>query len=157
MLGIAGGVLAVAGLSLLVPKVRALVTDTLLPAVRHSAAALMEVIRDPVKVVTLFGGVAVLNLAYSACLYFSVTAMGSQASFAAVALVYLTAGSVAAAAPTPGGLGAVEAILLAALTGIGIASPVALAGIFLYRLATFWLPIPLGAVSFRWLLARGAI
>lgn len=157
MLAIAGGLLVVAGLSMLAPKVRALVTDTLLPAVRHSAQALATVIRDPVKVIALFGGVAVLNLAYSACLYFSVTAMGSEASFAAVALVYLTAGSVAAAAPTPGGLGAVEAILLAALTGIGIASPVALAGVFLYRLATFWLPIPFGAVSFRWLLARGAI
>ena len=157
MLAIIAGVLVVAGLSLLLRQVRALVRDTLIPAVKHSVASLMTVIRDPVKVTALFGGVALLNLGYSACLYFAVTAFGSEASFAAVALVYLTAGSVAAAAPTPGGLGAVEAILLAALTGIGIASPVALAGIFLYRLATFWLPILPGALSFRWLLARDAI
>lgn len=157
MLAIVAGVLVVAGLSLLVRQVRALVRETLVPAVKHSVESLKSVVRDPVKVTTLFGGVALLNLGYSACLYFAVTAFGSQASFAAVALVYLTAGSVAAAAPTPGGLGAVEAILLAALTGIGIASPVALAGIFLYRLATFWLPILPGALSFRWLLARDAI
>ena len=97
------------------------------------------------------------SLAYSACLYFSVTAFGSDASFAAVALIYLTAGSVAAAAPTPGGLGAVEAILIAALTGIGIASPIAVAGVFLYRFATFWLPILPGLLAFRWLTARDAI
>jgi undecaprenyl-diphosphatase len=157
MLAIIGGILVLVGLSLLLRKVRALVRDTLIPAVKHSAASLNTVIRDPVKVTTLFGGVALLNLGYSACLYFAVSAFGSEASFAAVALVYLTAGSVAAAAPTPGGLGAVEAILLAALTGIGIASPVALAGIFLYRLATFWLPILPGALSFRWLLGRDAI
>ena len=40
----------------------------------------------------------------------------------AVVLVSLTAGTVAAAAPTPGGIGAVEAVLLASLTGLGIPS-----------------------------------
>lgn len=157
LLAIGGGILVAIGLSLLFRRVRTLVTETVIPAVRHSVDALMTVVRDPVKVTALFAGVAVLNLAYCACLYFSVTALGSQASFAAVALVYLTAGSVAAAAPTPGGLGAVEAILLAALTGIGIAAPVALAGVFIYRIATFWLPILPGALAFRWLLSRDAI
>jgi len=57
-----------------------------------------------------------------------------------VALVYLTAGTV-----------------LAALTGIGIASSTALAGVFRYRLATCWLPTLPGFVAFRWLTARDAI
>lgn len=69
-------------------------------------------------------------------------------------LVSLTAGSVATAAPTPGGIGAVEAVLLAALTGLGIASAPALAAVFLYRLATFWLPIAPGALAFRALTRR---
>ena len=157
MLAIGGGLLVVAGASLLVPRVRRIVRDTIIPAIKHSIDAMGTVARNPVKVTMLFSGVAILNLAYSACLYFSVVAMGADVSFAAVALVYLTAGSVASAAPTPGGLGAVEAILLAALTGIGIASPVALAGVFLYRLATFWLPILPGLAAFRWLTARDAI
>ena len=40
------------------------------------------------------------------------------------------------------------------LTGVGIAPPAALAAVFLYRLATFWLPIAPGFVSFRYLTAR---
>ena len=157
LIAIGGGVLLVAGLSLLVPRVRAVLVETVVPAVKHSVEAMGTVARNPVKITMLFGGVALLNLAYSACLYFSVAAVGGDASFAAVALVYLTAGSVASASPTPGGLGAVEAILLAALTGIGVLSPVALAGVFLYRLATFWLPILPGLAAFRWLTARGSI
>lgn len=157
LLAIGGGVLAVAGLALLLPQVRSAIRDTIVPAVKHSVEAMATVARNPVKVTMLFGGVALLNIAYSAALYFAVVAVGADASFAAVALVYLTAGSVASASPTPGGLGAVEAILLAALTGIGIFSPVALAGVFLYRLATFWLPILPGLVAFRWLTARGSI
>ena len=33
----------------------------------------------------------------------------------------------------------------------------ALAGVFLYRLATFWLPILPGFLAFRWLASRDAI
>ncbi|MGB9373004.1 MAG: lysylphosphatidylglycerol synthase transmembrane domain-containing protein [Jiangellales bacterium] len=157
MLAVGGGILVVVGLSLFVPRVQTLVRETVVPAVKHSIDAMGQVARDPVKITLLFTGVTLLSVAYSACLYFSVTAFGSEASFAAIALIYLTAGSVAAAAPTPGGLGAVEAILIAALTGIGIASPIAVAGVFLYRFATFWLPILPGLLAFRWLTARGAV
>jgi uncharacterized membrane protein YbhN (UPF0104 family) len=103
----------------------------------------------------LVAGVTLLPLGYSVCLFFSVEAFAGGASLAAIALVYLTAGSVASAAPTPGGVGAVEAVLLAALTGI--ASPQALAAVFLFRIATFWLPIIPGAVAFRWLTSREVI
>ena len=157
MLAIGGGILVVVGLSFFVPRVRAFTRETVIPAVKHSVDAMSQVARNPVKITALFTGVTLLSVAYSACLYFSVTAFGSEASFAAVALIYLTAGSVAAAAPTPGGLGAVEAILIAALTGIGVASPIAVASVFLYRFATFWLPILPGLVAFRWLSARGAV
>lgn len=116
--------------------------------------AMRDVVTDPAKLVTLFAGVTLLPLGYAACLFFSLEAFGGGASFAAVGLVSLTAGSVATAAPTPGGIGAVEAVLLAALTGLGIASAPALAAVFLYRLSTFWLPIAPGALAFRALTRR---
>lgn len=157
VLAVIGAVLAVTGLAMLVPRVRAVVRDQVVPSLKQSVTAMSTVARNPVKITVLFTGITLLSVGYAACLYFSLRAFDAQASYAAVALVYLTAGTVAAAAPTPGGLGAVEAILLAALTGIGIASPTALAGIFLYRLATFWLPILPGFLAFRWLTARDAI
>lgn len=52
--------------------------------------------------------------------------------------------AVAAASPTPGGLGSIEAALIAALTGIGIHANIAVPVVITYRLATYWLPIAPG-------------
>ena len=151
---VVGGALSVVGLALAVPRVRRLVTQRVVPAVRSSAGAMREVVSSPTKLVSLFGGVALLPLGYVFALYFAVRAFGVEPSFVAVGLVSLSAGALATAAPTPGGLGAVEAVLLASLTGLGVASEQALAAVMLYRLATFWLPIPPGAVAFRVLTAK---
>jgi uncharacterized membrane protein YbhN (UPF0104 family) len=154
LLAIAGTVLAAAGLALLLPRVRAWLRTSVAPAARASATAMGDVLRTPGKVAMLVGGVTLLPLGYATCLYTSTEAFGGGAAFGAVAVVYLTAGTLASAAPTPGGLGAVEAVLLAALTGIGIPAPQALASVFLFRLATFWLPIIPGFVSLRVLTSR---
>ena len=70
-------------------------------------------------------------------------------SYPRLGLLYLTASSVASAAPTPGGLGAVEAALTAALTGVGVPPADALSAVFLFRLMTFWLPVPFGWLAFQ--------
>ncbi len=154
VLAVAGAVLGVVGLVLASPAARRRLAHSVVPAVRDALSAMAEVVASPAKMVLLFTGVALLPLGYSACLFFCVQAFGGGPSFPAVALVFLTVGALAMAAPTPGGLGAVEAVLLAALTGVGVAPPAALAAVFMYRLATFWLPIAPGFLSFRALTAR---
>lgn len=151
---IAGAALVVLGAVAATPPFRRFLRDSVLPAVRTSMEAMRDVLGSPAKLATLFSGVLLLPLGYAACLYCSLRAFGGDASPAAVGLVSLTAGTVATATPIPGGLGAVEAVLLAALTGLGIVSPVALATVFLYRVATFWLPIVPGAAAFRLLTRR---
>jgi uncharacterized protein (TIRG00374 family) len=74
----------------------------------------------------------------------SCNAVGIHLSVSRLGLLYLTASSVAAAAPTPGGVGAVEAALTAALTGVGVPPADALSAVFLFRLVTYWLPVPFG-------------
>lgn len=59
--------------------------------------------------------------------------------------------AVATAAPTPGGLGALEAALIAGLVAAGMENTIAVPAVFLYRLATFWLPILPGWASFTYL------
>jgi uncharacterized protein (TIRG00374 family) len=158
VIAIVAGVLVLAGIALAVPRVRALLRTRLVPAVRSSVDAMRIVVSSPAKLITLLAGVALLPLGYATALYFSVLAVGvDDASFVAVALVSLTAGAVATAAPTPGGVGVVEAVLLASLTGIGVPSGPALAAVLLYRLATFWLPIVPGLISFRVLSGRSVI
>ena len=48
---------------------------------------------------------------------------------------------------TPGGLGFVEAGLAATLAVAGVPAGDALVATLVYRLLTFWLPIPLGGVA----------
>jgi len=157
VLAVAGGVLGVLGLLVALPAVRRWWRVTVRPALREALSAMSSVAASPAKMTALFGGVALVPLGYAVCLYCSLQAFGGGASFVVVALLYLSVGALASAAPTPGGLGAVEAVLLAALTGVGVAPAVALATVVLYRLATFWLPLPPSFAAFRWLTRREVI
>ncbi len=51
------------------------------------------------------------------------------------------ASAVASAVPTPGGLGGAQAAYAAARTFAGVDQAVALSKVFLFRFATFWMPI----------------
>ena len=62
--------------------------------------------------------------------------------------------AIAAASPTPGGLGAIEAALVAGLTGIGIPPGPAVSAVLTYRLATYWLPVAPGWAALRILQRR---
>jgi uncharacterized membrane protein YbhN (UPF0104 family) len=53
--------------------------------------------------------------------------------------------------PTPGGLGAVEAALSAALTAAGLPGATAVSAVLLFRTLTFWLPVPAGWGAFNYL------
>jgi len=71
-------------------------------------------------------------------------------AFSAVGAVYLAGSAIGQAAPTPGGLGAVEAALIAGLISVGLDKEVAVPAVLLFRLCTFWLPIlPAWAVFTR--------
>jgi uncharacterized membrane protein YbhN (UPF0104 family) len=78
-----------------------------------------------------------------------VEAFGVTAGIGQIGAVYLGASLVAAASPTPGGLGAMEVATIAGLTSIGISSGPAVSAVLLYRLATYWLPVPPGWLSWR--------
>ena len=113
--------------------------------------------RSPLKLAMLFGGSAAVTLAYIAALAAAIAAFDGGLSFAQVGAVYLGASVVAAAAPTPGGLGAMEAALVAGLTGVGMESGPAVAAVLSYRLATYWIPILPGWISFQMLERRNFI
>ena len=51
--------------------------------------------------------------------------------------------------PSPGGIGPVEIALTAGLVAAGIPSAVALSTAIVYRLVTFWIPIPVGWLSLQ--------
>jgi undecaprenyl-diphosphatase len=102
-------------------------------------------------VTLLIGGSVMINLSYLVTLFPSVEAFGGGLPFATVGAVFLVGSAVAPAAPTPGGLGAVEAALISGLTAAGRHNTIAVPAVFLYRLFTFWVPILPGWLSFQWL------
>lgn len=102
----------------------------------------------------LFGGSALVTLAYIGAFAVSVEAFGGGPGIVVIGAVYLGASALAAAAPTPGGLGAIEAALVAGLTGVGVAAGPAVSAVLLYRLATYWLPVAPGWLCWRVLQRR---
>ena len=139
---------AVIGIVIATRQGRRFAARKLLPSLRSSLASLRRVARSPARLTLLFGGSALVTLAYLGGLVASVEAFGGGASVAKIGAVYMVS-AVAAASPTPGGVGAIEAALTAGLTGIGISSGAAVSAVVLYRLATYWLPVPPGWLSWR--------
>ena len=145
------GVLALAAVMFAVPTVRRLIAGRLLPLLRRSVGGVVGAVRNPGKLGLLLGGSAVITLSYVVCVYVSTRAFGGGLSLASVGAVYLLGAAIAAAAPTPGGLGALEAAVISGLVAAGMDHTIAVPAVFLYRLATFWLPILPGWAAFRWL------
>ena len=106
---------------------------------------------NPAKVVLLLGGSVLVTLSYVIAFNFSARAFDIDLRFASIGAVYLIGSAIATAAPTPGGLGAAEAALIGGLIAVGVNKDDAVPAVFLFRLATFWLPILPGYISFTWL------
>lgn len=148
-------VLVAVAVALAVPWWRA----RLRAARRQVADALRALVRGGRLVPLLTVSVA-LTLAYAVALWLALLAVGLPATaalLAPVVLVSVLGEGVATAAPTPGGLGATEAALVSGLLLYGVPTGTAVAGVLIYRLATFWLPVLPGYAALRLLVRRGAV
>jgi glycosyltransferase 2 family protein len=157
LLLILGVILAVVGLILATRRGRRFAVSKILPGLRSSLANLREVGRRPGQLTMLLGGSALVTLAYIGGLVASVEAFGGPVNIAAIGAVYLAAAAVAAASPTPGGLGSIESLLIAGLTGIGIQASIAVPAVIAYRLATYWLPVAPGWACLQLLQRRDLV
>ncbi len=126
-------------------------------AVARAAREFLLALRDPRRALLLLGGSAGVTATYAAAFAVSLAACSVHLHPAAVAFVFLTGSAVAAAAPTPGGLGALEAALVAGLSTFSVPVNAAVSGVLLFRAATFWLPILPGFISYRFLRRRHAV
>ncbi|MCW2495865.1 lysylphosphatidylglycerol synthase transmembrane domain-containing protein [Jatrophihabitans sp.] len=152
------GVLALLLLMLLaIPAPRRWLLTRAIPPLREALPRLVDLLTSPVKLVEAVSGALLLNGCYIAALWFAVRAFGGGIDIAPVAVVYLAGAAVASVAPTPGGLGAVEIALSTGLAGAGMPSATAVSAVLLFRIATFWLPVPAGWVALHVLQRRSAV
>jgi undecaprenyl-diphosphatase len=147
----------VSGLFMILPVGRKLLTKYLLPALRAGGSAVAAIAKTPTKVVALFAGSAIITLSYTVAMIASLNAFGADVPVATAAVIYLAAAAVATAAPTPGGVGATEAALIAGYTVVGVDPSIAFAAVLLFRLMTFWLPILPGWLALVWLNRSGRL
>jgi uncharacterized membrane protein YbhN (UPF0104 family) len=133
----------------LVPALRRRVLPPLLGYLRTAGSSLADVVTDPLRVLALLGGALGITFAFILTLVASVTAFGGGVSFPEIGAAYLIAAAIGSATPTPGGLGAVEAALVAALSGYGMADSAAVSSVLTFRLATYWVPMIPGWIMFQ--------
>ena len=120
---------------------------------KDSAAAALVEQRD--KVAAAFAGrwhgalvyAAANRLLDYAALVAALYAVGAHIRPSLVLLAYVVALGLAMIPITPGGLGFVEAGLTTLLVLSGVPADQAAIGTLMYRLASYWLPIPLGALA----------
>jgi undecaprenyl-diphosphatase len=147
-------IIAVVGIVLATRPGRRWAKKQLVPMVRSAAVSLRRVASSPVKLGLLFGGSTLITLFYIAGLAASIKAFATGPSLVVIGAVYLASAALAAASPTPGGLGAIESALIGLLIGAGMKAGPAFSAVLLYRLATYWLPILPGWLSWRFLQRR---
>jgi uncharacterized membrane protein YbhN (UPF0104 family) len=145
------GLVVLAGVVLAVPAGRRLVRARLSPTGGQVLPRLLDIAQHPRKLAEGIGGALLLSLAYILCLAACVAAFGRSVPFAKIGFVYLTGSAIGSIIPTPGGLGAVEAALTAGLTAAGVPGAVAVSAVLLFRLLTFWLPVPFGWAALNFL------
>ncbi|GAA3115143.1 lysylphosphatidylglycerol synthase transmembrane domain-containing protein [Nonomuraea salmonea] len=153
LLAVAVLVVAVLG----VPPLRRLITGRLSKLFSNVLPRLLDVLQSPRKMIEAAVGTLMITLMFVLCLDACIAAFGHDISFTAVAVVYLTANAIGSAAPTPGGLGAVELALVGGLVLAGVPKELATSAVLLYRLLTFWLPVLPGWASFTYLQRHEAL
>lgn len=158
------GLLSVAVLVLVVtaiPFLRKFVVTRVRSLFAGVVPRMLDVLQRPQKLLTGIGGMLLLTLLFVLCLDASVRAFSSTEmttlSLASVAVVFLAGNALGSAAPTPGGIGAVEATLTLGLVAVGVPKDVAAPAVLLYRLLTLWLPVLPGWLFFNHLTRKGLL
>ncbi|MEV0262656.1 lysylphosphatidylglycerol synthase transmembrane domain-containing protein [Streptomyces sp. NPDC050617] len=155
-----GGLLTAAVLVLVVtavPFLRKFVVTRVRSLFAGVVPRMLDVLQRPQKLASGIGGMLLLTAANVMCLDAATRAFGGDLSYASTAVVFLTANAIGSAAPTPGGVGAVEIALTSALTLAGMPADAALSAVLVFRLMVFWLPVIPGWISFTYLTRKGAI
>ncbi|PSP67511.1 TIGR00374 family protein [Halobacteriales archaeon QS_1_69_70] len=127
-----------------VPRLEAPTRDAVATRVEGFFRAIEVVGTDRRTLVFALGFSTLGWLAQAAALWLSLYAVGVVAPVAAV-LVAVPVGAIAGVTPLPGGLGGVEAVLIALLVPLaGVTAATAAAAVFLHRGAIYWLPTLIG-------------
>jgi uncharacterized protein (TIRG00374 family) len=102
----------------------------------------------PSKLLSALLSSSALSLCNFISVFICAHAVGGSVSMGVVVVVYSLGIGLGASIPTPGGLGGVEAGMVAGFVAFGLPASTALAAVILYRLISFWFVLIIGAIAF---------
>ena len=154
---VVGAVAVLVVAAMLVPRVRRWVAGRTLPVLRQTWPRLLEILGQPGRMAVALAGNLLLSAGWVLAFQASLLAFGVHLSLVQVAIIYFAGNTAGGAVPTPGGIGGIEVALIALLTSAGVNPGVAASAVTVFRLATYWLQIPLGWVCMRVLRRMGEL
>jgi glycosyltransferase 2 family protein len=143
-----------AALVALVPKLRRLASRQIRPHLLDIWANVKTIVAEPHKIIYVLAGSTVAQLLIILSLGAALHAVGEQASIATLITVNTLAAILGGAVPVPGGLGVVEAGLIAGLTSAGIPQDQAVAAVLIQRFFAAYLPPVWGWATLAWMRRR---
>jgi uncharacterized membrane protein YbhN (UPF0104 family) len=128
---------------------RRLYDDGRMSAAFHDAkSALSTATHQPKRLALLLAATAGVKATNLLALLAATWAFDGDIADWRIAVVFLVGVPVAEAIPTPGGIGGVDAVLVAGLAHVGTSTAGAvIAAVIVFRLLTFWAPIVPGMIS----------
>ncbi|HZV27507.1 MAG TPA: lysylphosphatidylglycerol synthase transmembrane domain-containing protein [Acidothermaceae bacterium] len=115
--------------------------------IRDARTALSSAGRQPKRLALLLAATAGVKATNLLALVAATWAFDGDIADWRIALVYLVGVPVAEAIPTPGGIGGVDAVLVAGLARGTSTAGTVIAAVIVFRLLTFWAPIVPGMIS----------
>ncbi len=151
-LAIALGAVIVIGLILLaIPKFRHRLTTLVGPHLAAARSNFASVVSEPRKAVQLFAGNFIAQVCYALVLWAALHAYGQSLGLMQLIVINSIASVIGGIAPVPGGMGVIEAGLIAGFTAAGVPDQAAVAATFTARMFTAYLPPAWGWVAMQWM------
>jgi uncharacterized membrane protein YbhN (UPF0104 family) len=147
---VAAIVLAAIVVLVTIPRLRTAITERFSqwwPDVKATLASL----RGAHKLGQLVLGSLAAELLFALALGLFARGFGYDLTLAELLLINISVSLLGSLVPIPGNIGVAEFGLTLGLTGAGMSPEAALGAVFLYRIATFYLPPVWGFVALRWL------
>ncbi|MBQ1491891.1 MAG: flippase-like domain-containing protein, partial [Blautia sp.] len=146
--GILAGLIA---LAMAIKPVREWIRKKCLPVLKSYGSMLGKLLSHPLTLLISMSGSIIQNTALDMSFWFSLLAFGYHLNFIETLFLFLFANGVGSAVPTPGGLGAIETVLSTTFIGVGVPGAIAVSATLLFRLATYWLRMALGALYMKYM------
>lgn len=140
-----------------IPALRHRVGGLLLPQIRSAWDNLRNVLRDPRKGSLMLGGNLLSQIFYALVLWAALHMYGHDLGLMQLLIINTLASVLGGIAPVPGGVGVIEAGLIAGFTAAGVPDQAAIATTFTARLFTAYLPPIWGWLSIQWMRHRDLV